>query len=166
MSALRVCRECGIHQSYPGETVFILEGEPPIAVPLCWADDDLCARCFDRLQEAMERDAKRYRYIRNRRTCQASIKTGGIFAGRIPENLILGGEDLDRAIDGAMGGAPPAEPTLERRLGECLGEIIDAPLFTGRDEVGGFSSPLEIRLGFFRPELSERAAELLEEAGL
>ena len=64
-----------------------------------------------------------------------------------------------------MGAVVETGPTLEARLAECLADCIDTPLLTGRDEVGGFSSPLEIRIGFFRPELSERAAELLEEAG-
>ena len=56
--------------------------------------------------------------------------------------------------------------SLERRLAECLAAIVDEPLLTGRDEPGGFSSPLDIRLGFFKPELANRAAELLEEVGL
>lgn len=89
---------------------------------------------------------------------------GGVFAGRVPNNVILGGEDLDRAIDAEIGVVPHGE-TLEARLAECLAACIDTPLLAGRDEVGGFSSPLEIRLGFFKPEISERAAGLLEEAG-
>lgn len=152
------CKECGIDHIDAGIEI---DGEP-----LCWVTADLCSRCHDWLQAQLEADARRYRYIRDRRTRQADIAAGGIFAGRIPENLILGGEDLDRAIDGAMGAELPTVATLERRLGELLAEVIDAPLLTGRDEVGGFSSPLQLRVGFFRPELSERAAELLEEAGL
>lgn len=152
------CRECGIDHIEPGSEI---DGEP-----LCWFDADLCSRCHDYLQEQLERDAARYRHIRNRQTRQIDIEVGGIFAGQIPEHRILGGEDLDRAIDGAMGLDLPEIAPLERRLAECLAEIIDTPLFSGRDDVGGYSSPLEIRLGFFKPELSERAAELLEEAGL
>ncbi|MGB3834453.1 MAG: hypothetical protein WA975_21615 [Mesorhizobium sp.] len=151
------CRECGITHIEPG---WEIDGEP-----LCWADHDLCSRCQDFLQEQLEKDAARYRHLRNRQTRAADIEAGGVFAGRVPENLILGGEDLDRAVDAAMGGDMPETPTLEARLAECLADCIDTPLLTGRDEVGGFSSPLEIRIGFFRPELSERAAELLEEAG-
>lgn len=64
-----------------------------------------------------------------------------------------------------MGFDMPVIATLESRLADCLADIVDAPLLTGRDECGGFISPLDIRVGFFRPDLSERAAELLEEAG-
>lgn len=154
----RQCRECGITHIEPGMEI---DG-----MPLCWIDDDLCSRCQDDREAAQERDAVRYRFLRNRQTRQIDIAVGGLFVGMIPENLILGGEDLDRAIDNVLGhGLPEVEP-LEKRLARCLAAIIDTPLLTGRDECGGHSSPLDIRLGFFRPELSERAADLVEEAGL
>ncbi len=156
--AIQICRECGITHIEPGTEI---DG-----MPLCWAEDDLCSRCQDWLQEQIEMDAKRYRHLRNRQTRYADIAVGGVFAGRIPDKVILAGEDLDRAIDGEMGADVPPVAPLERRLAECLADVIDTPLLTGWDEVGGFSSPLDIRLGFFKPELSERAAELLEEAGL
>ncbi|SMH42237.1 hypothetical protein [Mesorhizobium australicum] len=108
----RRCRECGIDHIEPG---WEIDGEP-----LCWADDDLCSRCQDFLQAALVRDAHRYRHLRNRATTRAAIGDGGVFGGKVPDNLIL----------------------------------------------GGFASPLEIRLGFFRPDLSERAAGLCEEAGV
>lgn len=153
----RRCRECGITHIEPGMEI---DGEP-----LCWFDDDLCSRCQDALQEALERDAGRYRYLRSRQVRTVDIECGGVFAGQPALGRVLSGEDLDRAIDRDLGlGLAPGE-TLERRLAECLAAIIDTPLLSGRDECGGFSSPLEIRLGFFKPELSERAAELLEEAG-
>jgi len=152
------CRVCGITHIDPGTEI---DGEP-----VCWFDADLCSHCYDREEEQLDRDAARYRYIRNRRTCNADIAAGGIFAGRIPENLILGGEDLDRAIDVQLGMELPKDETLERRLAACLASCIDEVLLSGRDECGGFASPLEIRLGFFKPELSEMAATLLEEAGL
>jgi hypothetical protein len=75
------------------------------------------------------------------------------------------GEDLDRAVDAAMGKVVPDTPTLEERLADCLADIVDTPILTGRDECWAFRSPLEIRLGFFRPDAANRAAELLEEAG-
>jgi hypothetical protein len=56
---------------------------------------------------------------------------------------------------------PPG--TLEERLADCLAEAIDTPLLTLRDPVGNY--PMELRLGSFNREVSERAAELLEEAG-
>lgn len=153
----RRCRECGIEHIQPGTEI---DGEP-----LCWADDDLCSRCQDWLHERMRQDAARYRYLRDRRTTDASIAAGGVFGGQVPENLILGGADLDRAVDAAMGASFEQGPTLEARLAECLAAAIEAPLLTGKDELGGFSSPLDIRLGFFQPEIANRAAELLEEAG-
>ena len=113
----------------------------------------------------MIRDAARYRHLRNRRSSYAGPANGSVFAYRRADSAVLGGEDLDRAVDADMGAVVETGPTLEARLAECLADCIDTPLLTGRDEVGGFSSPLEIRIGFFRPELSERAAELLEEAG-
>ncbi|MBP0439464.1 hypothetical protein [Tianweitania sediminis] len=111
----------------------------------------------------MEADAARYRFLRDRQTRQVDIAVGGIFAGRVPENTILGGEDLDRAIDAELGVNVPHEATLESRLADCLAECIDQPLLEGGS--AEFSSPIQIRLGFFRPEISERAAALLEEAG-
>lgn len=154
---LHKCRECGITDIEPGIEI---GGEM-----LCWADDDLCSFCQDRLQDGLERDATRYRHLRNRQTRPVDIAVGGVFAGRIPNNVILGGEDLDRAIDAEMGLDIPQVEPLEKRLADCLATCIDTALLSGRDECGGFSSPLDIRLGFFQPEIANRAAELLEETG-
>jgi hypothetical protein len=152
------CRECGIAHIEPGMEI---DGEP-----LCWADEDLCSRCQDALQEELERDAARYRWLRNRPTRPGDIAAGGVFAGRTPDNVILGGEDLDRAIDFDAGGLKPIGKTLEARLADCLAACIDEPLLVGAAEIGGIANPKpEIFLRFFRPDLSERAAELLEEAG-
>lgn len=52
---------------------------------------------------------------------------------------------------------------LEERLADCLAECVDGTLLTVRDTWNG--ADVELRLGSFRPDLSERAAELLEEAG-
>jgi hypothetical protein len=49
---------------------------------------------------AENRDAERYRWLR-RRDLDA-IDAGGVFAGQTPQNLVLNGEDLDRAVDAAM----------------------------------------------------------------
>lgn len=158
MTADYRCRECGITNIQPGTEI---DGQP-----LCWQDEDICSRCHDHLHEQLVKDATRYRHIRNRQFRAVDIAAGGVFAGIIHANLIVGGEDLDRAIDGEMGVDVPVIPTLERRLAECLVACVDTPLLSGRDEPGGFASPLDLRLGFFRPDLPERAAELLEEAGL
>jgi hypothetical protein len=48
-----------------------------------------------------EKDAQRYRWLRNRDL--NAIDKGGLFVGMTPENIVLNGEDLDKAIDVAMG---------------------------------------------------------------
>ena len=156
----RVCRECGITDTQ-AEGGLILFGDP-----ICWADDDLCSWCQEHSLKQLEQDAARYRFLRNRQTRQVDFAAGGLFAGRVPEGLILGGEDLDRAIDTELGLEVPVVEPLEKRLATCLADVVDTALLSLKDEVGGFRSPLEIRLGHFRPEVAEHAAELLEEAGL
>ena len=154
----RQCRECGITKI--AREVIEIDGEI-----LCWAEDDLCSICQTRLQRELEQDAARYRYLRGKQVRTVDIEAGGVFGGTPSTGRVLSGEDLDRAIDRELGLDLPAVATLESRLADCLADIVDTPILTGRDEVGSRSSPLDIRLGFFRPDLSERAAELLEEAG-
>jgi hypothetical protein len=50
-----------------------------------------------------ETDARRYRYLRDRDAGPAEHTPPGLFIGRVPENLILTGEDADGAIDAAIG---------------------------------------------------------------
>lgn len=45
-------------------------------------------------------DAARYRWLRSRDL--ASIDKGGIFVGQTPENFVMNGDDLDKAIDLAI----------------------------------------------------------------
>lgn len=52
---------------------------------------------------------------------------------------------------------------LEDRLANCLAECVDTTLLTVRDTMN--DRPVELRLGSFNREVSERAAELLEECG-
>lgn len=51
-------------------------------------------------QDALARDAARYRWLRDRDL--DTIDKGGVFAGRTPDNVVLNGEDLDRAVDWGM----------------------------------------------------------------
>jgi hypothetical protein len=44
--------------------------------------------------------SKRYRWLRERDL--ETINNGGVFAGKTPENLVLSGNDLDKAIDAEM----------------------------------------------------------------
>jgi hypothetical protein len=45
-------------------------------------------------------DAARYQWMRSRDL--NAIDKGGIFAGQMPQNLVINGEDLDREIDAAI----------------------------------------------------------------
>jgi len=45
-------------------------------------------------------DAARYRWLRNRDL--DAISQGGVFAGMTPEDVVLNGDDLDKAIDAAI----------------------------------------------------------------
>lgn len=150
----RQCRECGITEI--GPEIIEIDGQI-----LCWVDDDLCSICQDRLRRELEQDAARYRHLRGKQVRTIDIEAGCVFAGRPANGRVLAGEDLDRAIDSELGADAPVVATLESRLADCLADIVDAALMTGTAECHS----LEIRLGFFLPELSERAAVLLEEAG-
>ena len=58
----------------------------------------------DEAKEALMRlatDARRYRWLRERDL--DTIHSGGVFAGQVPENLVLNGDDLDGAVDAAIG---------------------------------------------------------------
>lgn len=48
----------------------------------------------------IEPDARRYRYLRDRDL--DAIDRGGVFAGRVPQNVVINGDDLDAAIDAAL----------------------------------------------------------------
>lgn len=59
---------------------------------------------IDRLKaenEALRKDAERYRWLRSRDL--ETISKGGVFAGSTPDNLVLNEETLDQAVDDAMG---------------------------------------------------------------
>lgn len=58
---------------------------------------------------AANKDAKRYHWLRSRDL--DAIVEGGVFAGMIPENVVLNSEDLDREIDAAMLKTPNAKFT-------------------------------------------------------
>lgn len=138
------------------------EGRRTVEVELARAEAE-AARTAEGL-EGLKRDAARYRFLRDRRTRQVDIAASAVFAGRIPDNVILGGEDLDRAIDTEIGFDVPNLPTLESRLADCLADCIDTPLLQLFDPEGG-SRMIEPRMSSFNRELAERAAGLLEEAG-
>lgn len=51
-------------------------------------------------QQGLEKDAARYRWLRERDL--ETVHKGGVFAGMTPENYVLNGADLDAAIDAAL----------------------------------------------------------------
>ncbi len=66
--------------------------------------------------------------------------------------------------DAIMLDRPEHRAPLVDRLADCLADCIDTALLTTGDP--DFPPrKIELRLGCFRPDLGERAAELLEEAG-
>lgn len=50
--------------------------------------------------ERLRADAARYQYLRARDL--DTIFAGGVFAGLTPRNVVLNGDDLDRAVDAAL----------------------------------------------------------------
>ena len=50
--------------------------------------------------QVLKNDAIRYRFLRQ--ADLDSVKAGGIFVGRTPENLVINGIDLDEAIDSEL----------------------------------------------------------------
>ena len=58
-----------------------------------------CAH-LGRLVDDLQLKADRYDFLRDRDL--DAIKTGGVFAGKTPDNIVLNGDDLDAAIDAAL----------------------------------------------------------------
>jgi hypothetical protein len=72
----------------------------PVCATSNCGDDCNCALT----PEQVRRFAKRYAYLRGRSL--DAIKEGGVFAGLTPDNVVLNGDDLDAAIDGALAMKP------------------------------------------------------------
>jgi hypothetical protein len=72
----------------------------PIANGLCGCNFKESYRSPAGYIAELERDAKRYRWLRERDL--ETISNGGVFAGITPDNHVLNGVDLDEAIDKAM----------------------------------------------------------------
>lgn len=66
--------------------------------PACGPD---CVGCNHTIStEEAWQYMRRYAFLRARSL--DTIQTGGVFAGKTPDNIVLNGEDLDMAIDVAM----------------------------------------------------------------
>lgn len=75
--------------------------------------------------------ARRYLYLRERPL--DSIAGGGLFVGRTPENQVINGEDLDRAVDERIAAEWPTAPALRfgldrEALRQDLGEALTTAL--------------------------------------
>lgn len=84
-----------------------LDAAAPNAAPVAQGDaldveiaalESSCAH-LGRLIDELRPDAERYQYLRERDL--DTIRQGGVFAGRTPDNVVLNGDDLDAAIDAA-----------------------------------------------------------------
>jgi len=64
------------------------------------------------LFSSLSKDAMRYQHLKGKDL--ENLQEGGVFAGLIPESLILGGVDLDKQIDKEMGHSLSALDCLTR----------------------------------------------------
>ena len=65
----------------------------------CLTSMAIAAEADDEIQ-GLRKDAERYRFLRDRDL--ETVTEGGVFAGMTPDNVVLNGEDLDRAVDNRM----------------------------------------------------------------
>lgn len=70
---------------------------------------------------------------------------------------------VNNAVDARRKEPATTDAPLEDRLADCLAACVDTTLLTVRDTLNDTS--VDLRLGSFNREVSERAAELLEECG-
>lgn len=101
--------------------------------------------------------------------CRLAALDAGVIAPVSSELLKSLGETVLDAVPAPVRGLdaePSAEAPLADRIATLLARILDEPLTTlaGAGPDGG-RDPLQLRLSHYRPDLAERAAELLEEAG-
>lgn len=76
-----------------------------VAICISPACGNRCSGCNCALTtEQVVQYAKRYAYLRERDL--DAIVDGGVFAGKVPDNVVLNGADLDAAIDSATN-VPP-----------------------------------------------------------
>jgi|GEM_PF-3751352 len=77
------------------------------------------------------KDAARYRWLRSRDV--DAIGQGGVFAGLTPDNLVLSGVDLDRAVDEARGHDEPVD--LDAVLIQGLDRALEAARAEGNQSM-------------------------------
>ncbi|CCU70908.1 hypothetical protein [Thalassolituus oleivorans] len=66
-----------------------------------WNDANLAAAVHEQeTRRGCSDDAARYRWLRDRDINQIELR--GLFVGQTPENIVINGIDLDKAVDVAM----------------------------------------------------------------
>lgn len=98
----RVCGGTGVSEGEHGRTASCSCNQSPSQQRGADKDAMIWAALLDaraRIAE-LEKDAARYRYLRERDL--DTIHRGGLFAGRVPENVVVNGDDLDAEVDAAM----------------------------------------------------------------
>ena len=88
---------------------------------------------------ALRIDAARYRYLRDRDCGPINGPTpAGLFVGRVPDNMILTGEDADQAIDAALSKPNAPGAASEYVLsGNPFGTGLSDPKLVRKPEDGG-----------------------------
>lgn len=74
--------------------------------PACGVECSACNHAIS--PQTMREYAVRYAYLRQRPVTAIALNDGGVFAGKVPDNLVLNGADLDEAIDTAQRGGSHA----------------------------------------------------------
>ncbi|MBL3594095.1 hypothetical protein JMM63_00630 [Rhodovulum sulfidophilum] len=93
-------RDCAFHRYVDGDIVDSADRYRREMLTALRARAEAAEAECDRLRaevDQLREGARRYRWLRSRDL--KTIHTGGVFAGKTPENIALNLEDLDRAID-------------------------------------------------------------------
>ena len=86
---------------------------------------------LSRLVDDLRPGHDRYQFLRERPVDAIAINGGGVFAGKVPDNVVLNGEDLDSAVDAAIrarsttpeAGEQPAAGNLDKQITRAHAEF-------------------------------------------
>jgi hypothetical protein len=102
MDALHALDGGTFNASLAGEADERIEAPEPFLciAPACDSDCSGCSRAIS--AQDSRTYAIRYAYLRSRPVDTIALDRGGVFAGMVPQKLVLNGSDLDAEIDKAM----------------------------------------------------------------